>query len=73
MFCKKCYADLSAADDGRCPKCRLAFDRERPRTFLARPFPGWFDVIGAFVLTTIVAAVVAFAVSLHQLARTSSH
>lgn len=73
MFCKKCLSDLSLMQGGRCAKCGRPFDCDHPRTYLARPFPRWPTLVGQFVLTTICAVVVAYAVAFHQAARTSGH
>ena len=73
MFCRKCYADLSMADQGACRKCGRLFDPANPRTYLPRPFPSTGQIVGYLIATTMVAIAVAGVVSFHQLASTSGH
>jgi hypothetical protein len=73
MYCRNCYQDLSQAPEPKCPACGRAFDPADERTYLPRPFPGPLRIVADVVLTTAVAAGVAFVVGLHQLARTSGH
>lgn len=73
MFCRNCYTDLSRVEGDRCGKCGKPFDRSKPRSYLARPFPRVREIVGSVILTTLFAVVVAWVVSLHQLARTSGH
>jgi hypothetical protein len=72
-FCKACYADLSGAAENRCPICRRRFDPNRPSTYLQRPFPGVLRIMGHLVATTVIGVIAAYAVALHQVARTSGH
>jgi hypothetical protein len=73
VYCKKCYADLSTAAEGKCPKCGRGFKPNDPRTYLRRPFPGTGRIVLDVVLTTAFAVGAAFAVALHQAARSSGH
>ncbi len=71
-YCRKCYADLHHAPDA-CPSCGTAFDPADPKTFLARPFPGRWTVVGQILFTTLFACLIAFIVALFQIAGTSGH
>jgi hypothetical protein len=73
MYCRKCYADLAHAIDGRCPKCGRGFDPGKPGTYAARPFPSPAKVVGQIVGTTLLAIAAALVVAFHQAARTSGH
>ena len=73
MFCKKCYAELDAQVDPKCFKCGKAFDPSNSKTFLMRPFPTTRVIIAQIIATTIFGIICAFAVALHQAARTSGH
>jgi hypothetical protein len=73
MYCENCYADVTGAPEGKCPKCGRGFDPAKPRTFLARPFPSIPLVIIQVVGTTLLAIGAAWAVAFHQMARTSGH
>ena len=73
MYCKRCYADLSGAKEPNCPACGRAFDLDRPRTYLARPFPGPGRIAFDLIATTVVAIGAALVVAFHQAARTSGH
>ena len=73
MYCRHCYQDLSRATESKCPACGRAFDALDEQSYLRRPFPPPLRIVVHVLLTTAVAAAVAFAVALHQLARTSGH
>lgn len=73
MFCDKCYADLSEAKDNRCPACGKEFDPKRPSTFYKRPFPDALTIVRTIVVTTVLAGIVAYVVSMFQMAATSGH
>jgi ribosomal protein L40E len=73
MYCMKCYADLSRVQGEQCEKCGRKFHRDKPRTFLKRPFPSTAAVIGMVIGTTIGAFIWAFGVAFHQVASTSGH
>ena len=73
MFCRNCYQDLSRGTEPKCPACGRGFDAANERTYLARPFPTPLRMVVHVLLTTAVAAGVAFVVAFHQLARTSGH
>jgi hypothetical protein len=73
MYCRKCYADLSNATEGRCPRCGRGFDPANPRTYAARPFPTAAKVFAQVIGTTALAVVAAYVVAFQQLARSSGH
>jgi hypothetical protein len=73
MYCKRCYAALSAADAPRCPNCKRLFDPAKPKTFLERPFPSAGRVVLQIFGTTILGIAAAYLVALHQAARNSGH
>lgn len=73
MYCQKCYADLSAVTGRCCPKCRRNFNPAEPKSYLRRPFPSMGRIISQIILTTLLAAVAAYGVAMHQAARTSGH
>lgn len=73
MYCKRCYADLSAAPEPKCPNCGRPFAVNAPGTYLKRPFPGAARIALHVALTTAFATAAAFVVGLHQMARSSGH
>lgn len=72
-YCKRCYASLANAVNERCAKCSRAFDAEDAKTYLTRPFPPLREIVTNFVVITIVGAMVAFVVALHQITGASGH
>ena len=73
VYCKRCYASLTAADAPRCPNCNRLFDPAKPKTFLQRPFPSKGQVMLQILGTTIVGIAAAYLVALHQAVRHSGH
>ena len=74
MYCRKCYAKLDeAAEFPRCLRCAYAFNPADPKTYLTRPFPGTWRIIGYIVATTIVSILGAFVVAFFEMAGASGH
>jgi hypothetical protein len=73
MYCRRCYAPLTPADEPSCPRCRREFDPEDASTFLHRPFPTRSKVLLQIIGTTVVGVAAAFLVALHQMTRNSGH
>ena len=73
MYCRKCYTDLSAATDGKCPKCARAFDPTHPKSFLPRPFPTAGMIVVQIIVTTIVGIICAMVVATFQAVGSSGH
>jgi hypothetical protein len=73
MFCRKCYADLREASDGKCPKCSRVFDSKNDKTFLQRPFPTPEMIVVQIIATTVTGIFCAFVVALFQITRSSGH
>jgi hypothetical protein len=63
MFCKRCYANLDQATDGRCLRCRRPFDPNQPTSYLPRPFPSRRRMIIHTIVTLILATIVSAAVA----------
>lgn len=76
MFCRKCYANLDQAIEGRCLRCKKPFDPANPSTYLPTPFPSRGKIIAHSVitlgLTTIVSAIVAGFLAVLQVGRMHS-
>ncbi len=72
MYCRKCYVKLDPADPC-CRRCYRVFNPADPSTYLTRPFPGVWKVIGYVLLTTVISIVAAFVVSFFQMAAMSGH
>jgi hypothetical protein len=73
MYCLRCYADLRQVPDHWCPTCGLGFDRNDPKTFLARPFPRKRRIVLQLVLTTLLGILVAGVVATFQMVQSSGH
>lgn len=73
MFCRKCYSPLDGAVSTSCRNCSSRFDPSNKKTYLTRPFPRWTSIAAHLFLTTLIAGIVALAVSFHQAASTSGH
>jgi hypothetical protein len=71
MFCKRCYANLDQARDGRCLRCGRRFVENDLSSYLERPFPSrvrmFVHTLITLVLATVVSAVVAGFLALAQL------
>ena len=74
MYCRKYYAKLDPASEAyHCPQCHRGFDPSKPSTYLARPFPGMWKIMGYILGTTIVSIIVASIVAFFQMAGASGH
>jgi hypothetical protein len=71
---RTCYAKLDpAAEYHNCPRCDRPFDPADSRSYLSRPFPGFWKIIIYIVATTVVSLFVAAIVAMFQAAGASGH